>query len=169
VYLKPRRLQLVVVIIFAILSTIFTIVTPKVLGLATTSLFEGFFNKSQGLGGINFSYILNILIIVGVLYVFSFVFSYLMRFLMASVSQNTVRTLREDVSRKLSHFPLKFFDSKAHGDILSRVTNDIDTVSSTLEQSMTQMITAIITIIGVIVMMLSISSLLTLVVWLHYQ
>ena len=163
-YLKPRRLQLVVVIVFAILSTVFTIVTPKVLGLATTSLFEGFSYKSQGVGGIDFGYIFNVLAIVGVLYVISFVFSYLMRFLMASVSQNTVRTLREDVSSKLSYLPLKYFDSKAHGDILSRVTNDIDTVSSTLEQSMTQMITAIITIIGVIVMMLSISPLLTLVV-----
>ncbi|MCH4887342.1 ABC transporter ATP-binding protein [Acidaminobacter sp. JC074] len=163
-YLKPRRVQLIFVIIFAVISTIFSIVTPKVLGLATTSLFEGYFAKAQGLGGIDFSYIFNILLIVGILYLISFAFSYLMRYIMAGVSQNTVRTLREDVSRKLSHLPLKFFDSKAHGDILSRVTNDIDTVSSTLEQSMTQMITAVITIIGVIVMMLSISPLLTLVV-----
>jgi len=163
-YLKPRRIQLIFVVIFAILSTVFSIVTPKVLGLATTKLFEGYFSKLSGLGGIDFSYVINILMIVGVLYVISFAFSYLMRFIMASVSQLTVRSLREEVSDKLSRLPLKFFDSKSHGDILSRVTNDIDTVSSTLEQSMTQLITAVITIIGTIVMMLSISPLLTLVV-----
>ena len=163
-YLKPRRIQLSVVIIFAIISTMFSIVTPKIMGKATTKLFEGYFGKLNGTSGIDFDYILNILIIVGVLYVISFVFSYLMRYIMASVSQLTVRSLREEVSNKLGRLSLKFFDSKAHGDILSRVTNDIDTISSTLEQSMTQLITAVITIVGVIIMMLSISPLLTLVV-----
>ena len=163
-YLKPRRIQLSFVIIFAIISTMFSIVTPKIMGKATTKLFEGYFGKLNGTSGIDFDYILNILIIVGVLYVISFVFSYLMRYIMASVSQLTVRSLREEVSNKLGRLSLKFFDSKAHGDILSRVTNDIDTISSTLEQSMTQLITAVITIVGVIIMMLSISPLLTLVV-----
>lgn len=163
-YLKPRRIQLLFVVIFSIVSTIFSIVTPKILGQATTKLFEGYFSKLNGVGGIDFSYILNILIIVGILYLISFVFSYLTRFIMAGVSQKTVRSLREDISNKLSHLSLKYFDGHSHGDILSRVTNDIDTVSSTLEQSMTQLITAVITIVGVIVMMLSISPLLTLVV-----
>lgn len=163
-YLKPRRLQLLIVVVFAVLSTVFTIVTPKILGLATTKLFEGFFSKMNGLGGIDFQYVGRILILVAILYGISFVFSYLMRFIMAGISQKTVRTLREEVSDKLSRLSLKYFDGHAHGDILSRVTNDIDTVSSTLEQSMTQLITAVITIIGVIVMMLSISPLLTLVV-----
>ncbi len=165
-YLKPRRIQLIFVILFAILSTVFTIVTPKVLGKAITKLFEGFFMKLNGAPGaaIDFSYILYILAIVGSLYVASFVFSYIMRFIMASVAQLTVREMREDVNQKLGKLPLSFFDSRPHGDILSRVSNDIDTVSSTLEQSMTQLITAVITIIGVIIMMLSISPLLTLVV-----
>lgn len=165
-YLKPRRLQLIFVIIFAIIATVFTIVTPKILGKATTKLFQGFIMKMQGIPGatIDFDYILNILLIVGGLYLISFCFSYIMRFIMASISQLTVREMRQDVSRKLSLLPLRFFDSKAHGDILSRVTNDIDTVSSTLEQSMTQLITAVITIIGTVVMMLSISPLMTLIV-----
>lgn len=166
-YLKPRRIQLIFVMLFAILSTVFTIVTPKVLGKAITKLFEGFFMKLNGVTGaaIDFSYILNILVIVGSLYVLSFVFSYIMRFIMASVAQLTVREMREDVNQKLGKLPLSFFDSRPHGDILSRVSNDIDTVSSTLEQSMTQLITAVITILGVIIMMLSISPLLTLVVF----
>ena len=165
-YLKPRRIQLIFVILFAILSTIFTIVSPKILGKAITELFEGFFMKVSGVPGvsIDFNYITDILVIVGLLYVVSFVFSYITRFIMASVAQLTVREMREDVNQKLGKLPLSFFDSHPHGDILSRVSNDIDTVSTTLEQSMSQLITAVITIVGVIIMMLSISPLLTLVV-----
>lgn len=166
-YLKPRRVQLIIVVILATLATIFAIVTPKILGKATTKLFEGFIMKMKGVpgAGIDFDYILNILLITGGLYLLSFVFNYIMRFFMASISQLTVREMREDVSQKLGKLPLKFFDGRAHGDILSRVTNDIDTVSSTLQQSMTQLITSVITIIGTIVMMLSISPLMTLIVF----
>jgi len=165
-YLKPRRVQLTFVILFSILSTIFTIVSPKILGKAITELFDGFFMKLNGVPGaaVDFNYITKILVIVGLLYVVSFVFSYITRFIMASVAQLTVREMREDVNQKLGKLPLSFFDSRPHGDILSRVSNDIDTVSTTLEQSMSQLITAVITIVGVIIMMLSISPLLTLVV-----
>lgn len=165
-YLKPRRIQLLTVVFFAIISTIFAIVTPKVLGKATTKLFEGFVMKLKGVEGaaIDFEYILMILAIAGLLYAVSFLFSFVMRLIMASVSQLTVKDMREDINKKLSKLSIKYFDSKAHGDVLSRVTNDIDTVSSTLEQSMTQLITSVITIIGVIVMMLTISPVLTLVV-----
>lgn len=163
-YLKPRKVQLLVVILFAIFSTIFTIATPKILGLATTELYEGVFLKEQGSGGIDFGYVFTVLIVVGVLYLLGFIFNYLMRFIMASVSQFTVRSLRSEVNEKLGRLSLKYFDSHAHGDVLSRVTNDIDTVSSTLEQSLTQLITSLLSVIGVIVMMLLISPLLTVIV-----
>lgn len=166
-YLKPKKIQLIFVVIFAIIGTVFSIVTPKILGKATTILAKGFMMKINGVPGasIDFAGILEIIIIVGLFYVISFIFSYLMRIIMVNISQFTVRMMREDINNKLGKLSLKFFDSKATGDILSRVTNDIDTVSTTLEQSMTQLITAVITIIGVIVMMLSISLVLTLVVF----
>ncbi len=165
-YLRPSRLRLVFVILFAIISTVFSIITPKILGKATDKLFEGFLMKIKGVSGaaIDFAAILDILLVALLIFVIGFVFDYIMRFIMASVGQLTVRRMREDVNEKLGKLSLKSFDTRAHGDILSRVTNDIDTVSTTLQQSMTQLITAVITIIGAIVMMLTISPMLTLVV-----
>ncbi|WP_273321079.1 ABC transporter ATP-binding protein [Vallitalea guaymasensis] len=164
-YLKPRRVSLIFVVIMAICSTIFTILAPKIMGKATTRLFNDFMEIIKGVpnASVNFDVILNILIVLGVLYILSSLFSFIMQFTMASVVQKTVFTMREDVSRKLTKLPLKYYDSRTHGEILSRVTNDIDNISNTLQQSVIQLITSIITIVGVIVMMLTISPLLTLI------
>ncbi|WP_028391276.1 ABC transporter ATP-binding protein [Bacillus cihuensis] len=164
-YLKPRSTQLIAVFIAAILSTIFMIVGPKIMGIAITELFEGAFQKFQGVPGasINFDKIGHILLLLAGLYVFSSLFNYLQQYIMSSVAQKTVYDLREDVNKKLEKLPLKYFDGRPNGETLSRVTNDIDTVGSTLQQSLTQFITSIVTIIGIIIMMLSISPILTLI------
>lgn len=164
-YLRPQGVRLVGVIVMATLSTIFMVVGPQVMGLAITSLYEDVKTGVQGGGGISvdFSYIAKILLILGTLYVLSALFSYLQQVLMASVTQRTVYNLRQDVNEKLTHLPLKYFDSRTHGEILSRVTNDIDTISSTLQQSITQLITAGLTLIGVVVMMITISPTMTLI------
>ncbi|MGE8077560.1 ABC transporter ATP-binding protein [Peribacillus loiseleuriae] len=164
-YLKPRRNQLIAVFFFAILSTIFTIVGPKIMGTAITELFEGAYRKFQGVPGasINFDKIGHILLLLAGLYVISSLFNYVQQYIMSSVAQKTVYDLREDVNKKLEKLPLKYFDGRPNGETLSRVTNDIDTVGSTLQQSLTQFITSIVTIIGIIIMMLSISPVLTLI------
>jgi len=164
-YLKPSRARLVFVVFMAILSTIFSVLSPKILGKATTKLFEGFMMKMQGIpdAAIDFGYIFNILVILAGLYVVSASFAYIMQFIMASVAQKTVYVMRKDVSDKLAKLPLKYYDSRTHGDILSRVTNDVDTVASTLQQSITQLITAVITLVGVLAMMLTISWVMTLI------
>ncbi len=158
-YLKPRRHLLFVVLIMAALSTAFGIISPKIMGLATTSLFDSLVSGS----GVDFAYIKQILMILGGLYLFSASFNYAQQYLMAGVAQKTVYDLREDVNQKLSRLPLKYYDSHSHGDILSRVTNDVDNISTTLQQSLTQLITAAVMLVGILVMMLVISPLLTLV------
>lgn len=164
-YLKPRRNQLIAVFIAAILSTVFTIVGPKIMGDAITLLFEGAYAKFQGVSGaaIDFPEIGRILLFLAGLYVFSSLFTYVQQYIMSSVAQKTVYDLREDVNEKLERLPLKYFDGRTNGEILSRVTNDIDTIGSTLQQSLTQFITSIVTIVGIIIMMLTISPLLTLI------
>lgn len=164
-YLKPRKAQLLIVLIMAVLSTIFSIVSPKIMGKATTKLFEGIMLKLKGVPGaaVDYHYIGQIVLILVGLYLLSSFFGYLQQFLMADVAQKTVYDMRSQVNDKLSRLPLKFFDSRTHGEILSRVTNDVDNISSTLQQSLTQLITSIITLIGVIVMMLTISPLLTVI------
>ncbi|WP_027363834.1 ABC transporter ATP-binding protein [Desulfotruncus alcoholivorax] len=163
-YLRSRRYQLLVVFLTALLSTIFSIVSPKIMGMAITRLFENVMAKYKGLpgAGIDFNYILHILLILGGLYIFSSSFSFLQHYIMAGVAQKVVYDLRKEVHQKLSRLPLKFFDSRAYGEILSRVINDIDNISSTMQHSLTQLITSIVTLLGVIVMMLSISPLMTL-------
>lgn len=164
-YLKSRRISLIIIIILTILSTIFTIVGPKIMGLATTELFAGFMAKMKGVPGasINFDYIGQILLVLIGIYLLSAGFNFIMQYVMASVAQKTVYEMREHVNHKLEKIPLKYYDSKTHGEILSRVTNDVDNIANTLQQSITQLISAVITIIGVIIMMLTISPLLTLV------
>jgi ATP-binding cassette subfamily B protein len=164
-YLKPRQNQLVAVFFAAILSTLFMIAGPKIMGTAITELFEGAYGKFQGTPGaaINFDKIGQILLILAGLYVLSSLFNYVQQYIMSSVAQDTVFDLREDVNQKLEKLPLQFFDGRSNGDTLSRMTNDIDTIGSTLQQSLTQFITSIITIVGIIIMMLSISPLLTLI------
>ncbi len=164
-YLAPYKFSLLIVLLAAFLSTIFRIVGPKIMGNATTALFEGIMQKMQGIpgAGIDFDYILKIVITLVVIYVISAIFGFIQKFIMAEISQKSVYVMRKQVSEKLSKLPLKYFDSRAHGDILSRVTNDIDTIANTLQQSVTQFITSITTLIGVIVMMLTISPMLTLI------
>ncbi|WP_136607244.1 ABC transporter ATP-binding protein [Paenibacillus dokdonensis] len=164
-YLRPRRVTLAVIFLMAILSTVFSIVSPKILGKATTKLFEGMIAKMKGVPGasIDFNYITQILLILIGLYLFSAAFSYIQQYLMAGVAQRVVYDMREQINRKLSRLPLKYFDSKTHGEILSRATNDVDNISTTLQQSLTQLITSIVTLVGVIVMMLTISPWLTLI------
>lgn len=164
-YLRPHQYQLAAVLVMAVLSTVFSIVSPKVMGKATTKLFEGIMAKIQGVPGaaIDFAYVWQIIMVLVGLYVLSSLFSYVQQYLMAGVAQKTVYDLRHDVNAKLNRLPLKYFDARTHGEILSRVTNDVDNISNTLQQSLTQLITSILTIIGVIVMMLSISPLMTLI------
>lgn len=164
-YLKPYKFQLIAVLFMAILSTLFSIVSPKIMGKATTKLFEGIMARMQGVPGasIDFAYIWDIITILLVLYALSSLFGYFQQYLMAGVAQKTVYSLRRDVNDKLSRLPLKYYDGRTHGEILSRVTNDVDNISTTLQQSLTQLITSVLTIIGVIIMMLTISPLLTLI------
>lgn len=163
-YLSTFKIAILVVIIFAIGSATFSIVGPKILGKATTEIFNGLINKISGTGaGINFTKIGNILLILISLYLISMVFSFIQGYVMSGVSQKVSYNLRKEISEKINRMPMKYFDGKTHGEVLSRVTNDIDTLSQSLNQSMTQVITAITTIIGVLIMMLSISVSMTLV------
>lgn len=157
-YLKVHRLRILAVFAMAILSTLFTILSPMLLGNATTIIFEGV----MGIG-VDFQAILQIILLLVVLYVFSSFFNYVQQLIMAGVAQRTVYELRKEINEKLSRLPLRYFDSRTHGEILSRMTNDVDNISTTLQQSLTQVITAIITLIGVIIMMLIISPWLTLI------
>ncbi|HLN64593.1 MAG TPA: ABC transporter ATP-binding protein [Symbiobacteriaceae bacterium] len=165
VYLKPRRNHLIAIFAMAILSTVFSIYAPKLMGKATTKLFQGIMAKLMHVPNatVDFDYIGQIMLILIGLYVVSAFFMYVQQFIMAGVAQKTVYDMRQDVSAKLSRLPLKYYDSKTHGEILSRVTNDIDNISTTLQQSLTQLITSIVTIVGVVIMMLSISPLMTLI------
>jgi len=168
-YLAPKKYNLIAVFVFAILSTIFSIVSPKIMGKITTKLFEGIMSKYIAiklhlpLPSIDFSYISKIVILLIALYLISAFFSYIQQYIMAEVAQKTVYNIRKDVDKKLAKLPLKYFDSRTHGEILSRVTNDVDNIASTLQQSLTQLITSVITILGIIIMMLSISPVLTLI------
>jgi len=164
-YLRPHMTSLVVVLVMAVLSTAFSIVSPKIMGRATTALFQGLMLKMQGVPGaaIDFGFIKNVLVMLLGIYMLSAIFGYVQQITMAVISQKTVFCMRQDVNEKLSRLPLKFFDAKTHGEILSRVTNDVDNVSNTLQQSVTQLISAFVTLVGVVVMMLTISPTLTLI------
>ncbi|MDQ3927967.1 MAG: ABC transporter ATP-binding protein, partial [Chloroflexota bacterium] len=164
-YMRPYRPQLAIVLLTAALGTLFNIVGPKIMGEATTKLFEGLIARMQGVPGaqIDFGGIANILLILVVLYVISSAFSYLQQYVMAGVAQRTVYDMRRDVDQKLAHLPLKFYDARTHGEILSRVTNDVDNISNTLQQSVTQLMTSVITILGVLIMMFTISFWMTLI------
>ena len=164
-YLKPRRMRISFVFIAAILSTTFTIIGPKVMGDAITVLFEGAYAKFSGTPGaaVDFSRIGVLLLWLCALYAASSLFSLIQQYMMAGVAQRTVYDLREDVFRKLDRLPVKYYDTHPTGDTLSRVSNDIDTIGTTLQQSLTQFITSIVTIIGILIMMLTISPLLTII------
>ncbi len=205
-YLKPEKTKFIIVFIFAILSTIFSIAGPKIMGKGITKIGEGFMGRvtldklnpkldqlnqlaanpqtntpqvqsslaqvkasiahvmQLNGGNVDFTYVRNIALILLGLYFMSAIFAYIQQYIMAGVAQKIVYNIRNEVDDKLSRLPLKFFDSKTHGEILSRVTNDVDNISNTLQQSLTQLITSIVTIIGIIIMMLTISIELTLIV-----
>ena len=162
-YLSEYKIGLIFVLLFAIGSTIFNIAGPKILGKATTEIFTGLVGKVSGSSGIDFEKIAHILIFLMCLYVTSAIFSFIQGYIMTGVSQKLTYRLRKEISEKINRMPMNYFDTRTHGEVLSRVTNDIDTLSQSLNQSATQIITSFTTIIGVLIMMLSISPLMTLV------
>ncbi|MBS4178489.1 ABC transporter ATP-binding protein [Lederbergia citrea] len=159
-YLKPRKYQLIFVAIAAIFSTLFNVITPKLLGNATTSIFSSVTSGSN----IDFQFLSKLLMMLIGLYVISSLFAYIQQYIMAGVSQKTTAEIRSAVNNKLTRLPLRYYDRHPHGDVLSRVINDIDNINNSLQQALSQLITSVISIIGTIVMMLIISPLLTLVV-----
>ena len=161
-YMKRYRFQLVVMMIFAVGSTIFNIVGPKVLGKATTKLYEGLVSKISGGAGIDFGKIGEILLFALGLYLISAAFSFIQGFIMTGISNQVTYNLRKDISVKINKIPLKYFESRTHGEILSRITNDIDTLQTSINQSFTQLITSVAMLIGVLIMMLSINVYMTL-------
>jgi len=165
-YLRPHRAGLVVVTLAGAVGTLFSVLGPKILGLATTKIFQGFLAKAARVPGaaIDFDYVARILLGLVGLYIIGNAFQYLMQYLMANVAQQTVYAMRREVEAKFDRLPLKFFDSRTRGEVMSRAVNDLDSISGTLQQNLTQLLTSALTIIGVIVMMLTISWILTLVI-----
>ena len=156
-YMRRYYAAIIFVILFAIISTVFNIVGPTILGNATTEIFKGLMNKVRGTGGIDFTAVTNILLMLLGLYVISAAFSFIQGLIMTHVSNNVTYQMRKDISEKIHRMPMKYFESRTYGEVLSRVTNDIDTLGQSLNQSMTQIITSITQIIGVLIMMLRIS------------
>jgi ATP-binding cassette, subfamily B, multidrug efflux pump len=162
-YMGQYKAAVIAVWIIALASTAFSIAGPKILGKATTKLFEGVMAKLTGSGGIDFDFIGRIILITAGLYLVSALFSYIQGWIMSGISVKITYRFRKDISEKMNRMPLKYFDGTNHGEVLSRITNDVDVVNQTLSQSLTQLITSVATVIGVIIMMLSISWVLTLV------
>ena len=162
-YISAYKVSLVFVIIFAAGSTIFNIIGPKILGNATTEIFNGLVDKISGGNGIDFGAIGRILLTLMALYAVSAVFSFIQGYLMTGISQKMTYRMRKEISEKIDRLPMNYFDSTTHGEVLSRVTNDVDTLSQSLNQSATQLVTSVTTMMGVLVMMLSISPLMTLI------
>lgn len=156
-YMRPYRFHLIFICIFAVISTIFSIVGPKILGNATTLLAEGLAGKYTSQGSIDFAGIFRILRNLAIIYLLSALFNYLSGWMMAGVTQKIAYSLREEISKKINRLPLNYFDRQTHGEVLSRVTNDVDTVSQSLNQAVQQVLTSLITIIGILYMMLRIS------------
>ncbi len=163
-YLSPHKASILVVIVFAIASAAFGIYGPKLLGKATTKVFEGMIGQITGRGaGIDFEAIAIIMLTLLGLYGLSSLFSYIQGYIMAGVSMKISYDMRRNISEKINRMPLQYFDDTSHGEVLSRVTNDVDTVNQTLSRSMSQLITSFTTVIGVLIMMLSISFTMTLI------
>lgn len=162
-YMGRYKLRFALMFVFAIAGTIFNIVGPKILGKATTELFNGLVAKVSGSGGIDFGKITGILLFALTLYVVSACFSFIQGYIMTGISNDVTYNLRKDISGKMNRLPLNYFESRTNGEILSRVTNDIDTLQMSLNQSITQLITSVTTLIGVFVMMLSINLWMTVV------
>lgn len=161
-YMSKYKIAIIAVLLFAIGSTVFSIVGPKILGKATTKIFEGLMAKVSGTGGIDFGAIEKILLILVCLYLVSALFSFVQGYIMSGISQKISYEMRNQISEKINRMPMKYFDTKTHGEILSRITNDIDTLGMSLNQSLTQLITSVTTMVGILIMMLSISWIMTL-------
>ena len=157
------KLSLIVVVVFAILSTIFNIAGPKILAKATTALATGWIAKLRGVGSIDFAYIGRVLLFLAGMYLFSAAFSFLQGWLMTGLSQKVCYDFRDQINKKINRLPLAYFEKRTVGEVLSRITNDVDTLGQSLNQSITQLITSVTTMIGVLVMMLSISPKMTLI------
>ena len=163
-HLKPFKIIMIFVVIFSIGSAAFNIIGPKILGNATTEIFNGLVNKVSGNGsGISFDKIGSTLLTLVVLYFISFTFSFLQTFLTSDISQKVSYQLRKEISEKINRLPLKYFDKVTHGEVLSRVTNDVDVINQNLNQILSQVITSATTLIGILIMMISISPIMTLV------
>ncbi len=163
-YLGSYRIGIVIVMLFAVGSTIFTIIGPKILGRATTKLFEGVMGQISGSGaGIDFDYIGRIILTTLGLYLASALFGFIQGWIMSGISMDITYRFRKDIAEKINRMPFSYFDGTTHGEVLSRITNDVDTVSQTLNQSLSQIITSVVTVIGVLIMMLSISWQMTLI------
>jgi ATP-binding cassette subfamily B protein len=162
-YLGAYKVGILVVMIFAIASTIFTIIGPKILGRATTKIFEGVLEIIAGTGGIDFDFIGRIILITIGLYLGSAIFSFVQGWIMSSISMDITYRFRRDIAEKINRMPFKYFDNTSQGEVLSRITNDVDTVNQTLNQSLSQIITSVVSVVGVLVMMLTISWQMTLV------
>lgn len=161
VYLSKYKLSLFLVLLFAIGSTIFGIIGPKILGNATTKIFKGLLEKVSGTGSIDFDGIKKMLLTLLALYIISTLFSLIQGFIMTGIAQKVIYRLRNEMSEKIQRMPMNYFDTKTHGEVLSRVTNDVDTLSQGLNQTITQTITSITSVIGVLIMMISISGIMT--------
>lgn len=161
-YMERYKFRLILMVIFAIGGTVFNIIGPKILGKATTELYSGLISKINGGSGIDFDKIIKILFGVMCLYVVSSVLSFIQGFIMTGISNDVTYSLRKDISKKINKIPMKYFESRTHGEILSRITNDVDTLQTGINQSVTQLITSTTTLIGVLVMMLSINIWMTL-------
>ena len=162
-YIGKYRFALFAVMVFATVSTVFSVLGPKVMGRATTELAEGLVRKIEGTGGIDFERILHILLLTLGLYLASAAFVFLQGWIMTGITQKICYRMRREISEKIQRMPMKYFESRTYGEVLSRITNDVDTLGMGLNQSITQIITSTATIIGVLVMMLSISPLMTLI------
>lgn len=162
-YLGGYKIGIIAVAICAIASATFNIISPKILGKATTALAEGLMSKIQGTGAVDFDYIGKILLIVLALYGVSTLFSFIQGYTMSTITQKLSYKLRKELTEKINRMPMKYFESRTNGEVLSRITNDIDTFGNGLNQSVTQLITSVTTMIGVVIMMLTISPLMTLI------
>lgn len=162
-YIGRYKFPILVVMVFAIIGTVFNVVGPKILGKATTELSRGLMAKIAGTGGIDLTKIGQILVFVLGLYVISAVFTFVQHYIMSTISQKICYRMRKEISEKINRMPMKYFESRTYGEVLSRITNDVDTLGMSLSQSINQIITSVTTMLGVLIMMISISPLLTLI------
>ncbi|MDD7210269.1 MAG: ABC transporter ATP-binding protein, partial [Lachnospiraceae bacterium] len=162
-YIGNYKFAILAVMIFAVISTVFSVLGPKVMGMATTTLAEGLMRKIGGTGGIDFDKIAKILLLTLGIYLISTIFNFLQGWIMTGVTQKICYRMRKEISEKINRMPMKYFESRTYGEVLSRITNDVDTLGQGLNQSVTQMITSTATMIGVFVMMLTISPLMTMI------